>query len=309
MTAEAVRLVLTGAALLAAAFVQGCVTDTAASAHGDRSGLRAAIVPATTAAGVLAGKSVLDADGHERLGDEQLGEGELERAFFEYREALRIEPARVTVRYKAARLLLRQGLLGEAEEEFRTVLHAQPDSARALLGLGHAGFLAGKPETEELLRAALALDPRLWQAHNLLGLLHEREGSSEKAIAAYQAALATNPGEGTASNNLGVALLRAGNDAQAVLAFRRAFEVGCDDPRISNNLGLALARLGRQDEAVAAFRKAGSPAAAWNNLGYVLLTEGRTAEAVAALEKAITANPSHYGRAQENLKRARASSP
>ena len=108
------------------------------------------------------------------------------------------------------------------------------------------------------------------------------------------------------TNNLGVALLRAGNDTQAVLAFKRALEVGCGDPRVSNNLGLALARLGRREEALEAFQGGRLHTAAWNNLGYVLLTEGKTEEAVEALEKAITADPSYFERAQDNLRRARA---
>jgi len=301
----ATRTIVAGAALLAAVSLHGCAAATVASAPGASGGSESAIVPATSAAGVLAAKSELDAGGHERLGDAHVGQGDLERAYFEYREATRLEPGRVSVRFKAGRLLLRRGLLSEAEEEFRAVLQVQPDSARALLGLGQAAVLSGKPDAERLLRDALALEPGLWQAHNLLGLLYEREGSPAKAVVAYNAALAIDPGQGSVTNNLGVALLRVGNNTQAVLAFKRALEIGCGDPRVLNNLGLALARLGRRDEALEAFRRAGTDAAAWNNLGYLLLTEGKTAEAVDALEKAVAADPAYFERAHENLRRAR----
>ena len=307
MKSTTVRSAIAGSVLLAVAFIQGCATSSGASAPGAPAESESAIVPATSAAGVLSAKSSeLDAGGHERLGDAHVGQGDLERAYFEYRESLRLEPGRVAVRYKAARLLLRRGLLAEAEEEFRAVLTVQPDSAPALLGLGQTAFLAGKPETEQLLRDALAHDPGLWQAHNLLGLFYEREGFATRAVTEYYAALAINAGECSVTNNLGVAQLRDGNDAQAVLAFKRALEVGCAAPRVSNNLGLALTRLGRRDEALEAFRRAGTDAAAWNNLGYALLTAGKAAEAIEAFEKAIAADPAYFERAQVNLKRARA---
>ena len=301
-----VRAIIAGTVLLAAVLNQGCAASSVASSPGAPVELESATVAATSAAGVLSAKSGLDAGGHERLGDAHVSQGDLERAFFEYRESLRLEPGRVAVRYKAARLLLRRGLLAEAEEEFRAVLSVQPDSAPALLGLGQAAFLAGKPETEQLLRDALTHDPELWQAHNLLGLFYERGGFPTRAIAEYYAALAINAGECSVTNNLGVALLRAGDDSKAVLAFKRALEVGCGAPRISNNLGLALVRLGRRDEALEAFRRAGTDAAAWNNLGYALLTAGKAVEAIAAFEKAIVADPAYFERAQDNLRRARA---
>ena len=234
-----------------------------------------------------------------------VGQGDLERAYFEYRESLRLEPGRVAVRYKIGRLLLRRGLLNEAEEEFRAVLKAQPDSALARLGLGHAAFLAGKPEAEQLLRDALARDPGLWQAHNLLGLFYEREGYGTRAVTEYYAALAINPGAGAVANNLGVALLRAGEDEKAVLAFKRALEVGC-----RRSAGFQQSRPGPGTpwpprRGSRGLSGAGTAAAAWNNLGYILLKEGKTKEAVEALEKAVTADPAYYERAQENLKRAR----
>jgi Flp pilus assembly protein TadD len=297
--------VVTAAVVIAAALAGGCAFAPAGSTRLLEDEAAAAATPATSAAGVLASSPRGDADGHERRGDEHLGNGDIERAFFEYQEALRLEPARVEVRYKAARLLLRRGLLREAEKEFRSVLQARPDSPRALLGLGHAAVLAGAPEAEQLLRQALALDPQHWQALNLLGLHYERSGNLSKAIGCYYRALAINPGEGSVTNNLGVALLRGDNAAQAVLAFRRAIEVGCRDPQVANNLGLALARLGRDAEALEAFRAAGSPAAAWNNLGYALLAAGKGADAVDALQRAVAAAPAHYERAQQNLARAR----
>jgi Flp pilus assembly protein TadD len=296
-----------GAALLAAAIAPGCAPATPAGAGPTPAGgLGTVRPPAPGEAGAAPAAPTLTAAEHELLGDQYLGDGETDLALFQYREALRLEPARSSARYKAGRLMLRGGFLPEAEEAFRAVLSEQPESALARLGLGHAAFIAGKPEAEGLLREAVARDPGLWQAHNLLGLLYEREGQTAKAVSAYYAALAIRPAEGSVANNLGVALLASGNAEAAVLAFRRALETGRTDPRIQNNLGLALARLGRDEEALAAFQRAGTKAEALNNLGFVLLLEGKTAQSVQTLEQAVAADHAYYDRAHQNLKRARA---
>lgn len=251
----------------------------------------------------------MDAAGHEKLGDVHTSQGNLERAYLEYREALRREPQRHAAGYKAARILLRRGLLAEARSEFAALLEAQPGEPLALLGMGHAAFLAGELDAEQLLRDALARDSELWQAHNLLGLLYDREGSTDKAIVEFSAALELKPSDGCVSNNLGVALLRSGNAEAAAKTFARAIDAGCANPKVSNNLGLALARLGFRDEALRAFRRSGSAAAALNNLGFALLVEGKNAEATEAFNKAIEAEAGYFDRAHENLRRALAVTP
>jgi Flp pilus assembly protein TadD len=289
------------AALLACVALHGCAAATATSpSAGTIPGKAAAVaspaeipeIPEMTAAG------------HEQLGDLHTGQGSFDRAYLEYREALRLEPSRDSARYKAARILLRQGLVPEAREEFAAILAEDPGNPLALLGMGHAAVLSGDTGAERILRDALAGDATLWQAHNLLGLTYSRQGAPDKAIAEFKAALALNPTEGSVANNLGVAQLRSGDLEGAVASFRRAIASGCRDPRASNNLGLALARLGRRDEAIEAFRQNGTTAAAWNNLGFTLLLEGQKDAAIEAFQKAVEAEGAYYQRAHDNLQRA-----
>lgn len=293
------------AVLLACAALQGCAAATASSSSPVRAPAGTATRPATT--GAAPSIPDLDASGHEQLGDVHAGQGSLDRAYLEYRESLRLDPARPTARYKAARVLLRRGLVPQAQGEFAAILTDNPDDPLALLGMGHAAVLSGDPEAEQLLRKALTRDERLWQAHNLLGLHYARQGSADMAIAEFRAALALNPAEGSVANNLGVVLFRSDDLEGATASFRHAIASGCRDPRAANNLGLALARLGRKDEAVEAFRQKGTAAAAWNNLGFALLLEGRREESLTALQRAIDAEGGYYQRAHDNLRRALAS--
>lgn len=293
------RLLAVG--VLALAALQGCAAATASSPSAAGAPGR----PATTTAPQTAPKiPEMDAAGHEQLGDWYAGQGSLDRAYLEYRDAVRIDASRSSARYKAARVLLRRGLIPEARAEFATILAENPDDSLALLGMGHAAVLAGDPEAELLLRSALAQDGKLWQAHNLLGLYYAREGSPDKAIAEFNAALALNSTEGSVANNLGVVQLGSGDLEGAVDSFRKAIASGCKDPKAANNLGLALARLGRRDEALKAFRQGGTPAAAYNNLGFALFLEGRREESMDAFQKAIEAEGGYYQRAHDNLRRA-----
>jgi len=288
------------AALLACAVLHGCAAATASSPSAKASGKTAAPILAESIPEI----PEMSAAGHEQLGDLHTGQESFDRAYLEYRESVRLDPARASARYKAARVLLRSGLIPEAREEFAAILADNPGDPLALLGMGHASVLSGDPGAERLLRDALAGDGNLWQAHNLLGLTYAREGSSAKAIAEFNAALALNPTEGSVANNLGVVQLRSGDLEGAVASFQQAIASGLRDPRAANNLGLALARLGRRDEAIEAFRQAGTTAAAWNNLGFALLIEGQTEAAIEAFQKAVEAEGGYYQRAHDNLKRA-----
>ena len=290
-----------GAALVVCAVFHGCAAATTTSTSaGTMPGKATAIAPPAEIPEI----PEMTAAGHEQLGDLHTGQGSFDRAYLEYREAIRLEPDRDSARYKAARILLRQGLIPEAREEFAAILADDPGNPLALLGMGHAAVLSGDPGAERILRDALVGDATLWQAHNLLGLTYSREGAFDKAIAEFEAALELKPKEGSVANNLGVVQLRSGDLEGAVASFRLAIASGSRDPRVSNNLGLALARLGRREEAIEAFRLNGTTAAAWNNLGFTLLLEGKNEAAIEALQKAVEAEGAYYQRAHDNLQRA-----
>jgi hypothetical protein len=75
---------------------------------------------------------------------------------------------------------------------------------------------------------AIALDPRMLEAHNALGVAHGRAGNFGKAIASFESALALAPDAPHVLNNLGFAQMKAGRLEASWASLRRAIDV---DPR------------------------------------------------------------------------------
>src|SRR5262245_13111526 len=109
------------------------------------------------------------------------------------------------------------------------------------------------------------------QVQNALGVIHDRLGERERAIASYRRAAAvareagTLAAEAAATNNLAVALGRRGENREALEQFRRV---------------LALTRERPADDVVCG---------AESNVGYMLLSLGQPQEASEHLDAALTA--------------------
>ena len=71
------------------------------------------------------------------------------------------------------------------------------------------------PQTESLLRRAIALDPRMADAHMQLGSLYSEQHQYEKAIPEYQSALVLNPDLPDAQYRLGQAYIHTGQKDRA----------------------------------------------------------------------------------------------
>jgi Tfp pilus assembly protein PilF len=69
---------------------------------------------------------------------------------------------------------------------------------------------------------AIALDPKLAEAHGALGQALQAQGKLREAVRAYRRALALAPKDAKAHYNLGLALYKQGQRAEAVREFRRA---------------------------------------------------------------------------------------
>lgn len=240
---------------------------------------------------------------YERLGDTYLRQGNMNMAFVQYDKALRLEPSVTRIRYKLGILFVKRGLAEEAIKEFQGILKNDAHFALAYEGIGESQLSMGHVgDAENNFRRALALNPELWQSHNFLGIMYDRQKRFEEAIAEYQAALALKPEQGLVFNNLGMAYFHQGAYERAVQALIGAVKTGVTQTKVYNNLGLVLAKLGRYQEALQAFKEGGDEARAYNNLGMVYLGEQKYQEAIASFEKAVQLNPSYYLKANENLK-------
>lgn len=136
------------------------------------------------------------------------------------------------------------------------------------------------------------------------GLMLQRQGKLDEAIAAYQAALRLNPRLAPVYLNLGAALAKQGKLEDAIAAYQTAIEINPKLAAAHYNLGNALAQKGQLDAAIAAYQAAlqinPNYAKVYYNLGNVLAQQGKREEAIAQWREAVRINPD-FAEAHVNL--------
>ncbi len=246
----------------------------------------------------------LTAEDYERMGDNHIARNDLQRAFSEYRRALKLKPEAAKVRYKNAMISLQFDINDEALEDFQFILEREPGFVLAHEGAGRAYFQMKKFDQAEIqFKKALEADDTLWESHNFLGIINDFRNNYAQAVLEYEAALALKPGNGLLYNNLGLSFALAGEYEKAVAAFNRALENGFTNGKLVNNLGMALAKQGKYPEALYMFKQAGDLSQAYNNMGCFYLVQGDTQNAADYFNKAIGAKPEFYDKAYENIKK------
>jgi Flp pilus assembly protein TadD len=180
-------------------------------------------------------------------------------------------------------------------EDSRTPAEAKPSasgSAREHLALGRTFLSAGRiNEAIGELSLAASLDPRLGEAHSLLGLAYDRKGMHDRAKDSYDRAVKADPEDAQTLNNLGFSLYQNGNYRAAVDKLKRASKLAPSDERILNNLALAQVRLGKTDDAYKNFARAGGELTGRLNTAAMLERLGRDEEAIKQYEAARRAQP------------------
>ncbi len=252
----------------------------------------------------------LNAEGHERMGDQYLLSGKPEPAFRQYSEALNLNPSQESqerLRYKIGRLFLQRGMIEDAKKEFQEILNKNANNSLAFEGMGRAFFMARDYfAAKDQLGQALKLNPKLWEAHNLLGVILDKDGQYNAAQKHFITAINIKPDSADSYNNLGICLHLKGDYERAIYAFEEGLKIDPSNPRMNNNRGLALAKLGKYQEAVAAFKRGGDEASAYYNLGCVYMMQEKYAESIEAFQKAIDIKPDFHVNAHENIKKAKA---
>ena len=142
------------------------------------------------------------------------------------------------------------------------------------------------------LSTAVSLDPKLTEAHNLLGVAYDKKGFGEQAKASFERAVKIEEDADTL-NNLGFSFYQNGNYRAAVDRLKRAAKLAPNDERILNNLGLAYCRLGKVDEAFKAFSRATGPLTGNLNTAKMLERFGREDEAIRYYEAARQIDPTN----------------
>jgi tetratricopeptide (TPR) repeat protein len=110
-----------------------------------------------------------------------------------YQEARQLRPGLVEAHYRLGLLMQEEGRRQRAIECFRAASALRPGSAFGLLcDATIAGLLGDDTASEELVRRAIALEPRNSEAHAELGTILMQRGQFEDAAASYDLANALN---------------------------------------------------------------------------------------------------------------------
>lgn len=166
-------------------------------------------------------------------------------------------------------------------------------SAREYLENGRELLLAGNyNDAISALSTAVSLDPKLTEAHNLLGVAYDKKGFADRAKESFERAVKIEEDAETL-NNLGFSLYQNGNYRAAVDRLKRAAKLAPTDERILNNLGLAYCRLGKVDEAYKAFTRATGPLTGNLNMAKMLERFGREDDAIRYYEAARQIEPAN----------------
>ena len=170
---------------------------------------------------------------------------------------------------------------------------AGANSAKEHLANGRSYLLIGQlNEAISELSTAASLDPKLTEAHNLLGVAYDKKGLADRAKDSYERAVKVEPEDAQALNNLGFSLYQNGNYRAAVDRLKRAVKLAPTDERILNNLGLALCRLGKFEDAYKHFARAAGPFTGNLNTARMLERFGREDDAIKYYEDARRIDPS-----------------
>ena len=166
-------------------------------------------------------------------------------------------------------------------------------SAEEYLEDGREYLLDGRySEAISALTTAVSLNPKLTEAHNLLGVAYDKRGFGDRAKESFERAVKLEEDADTL-NNLGFSLYQNGNYRAAVDRLKRAAKLAPADERILNNLGLAYCRLGKIDEAYKAFTRATGPLTGNLNTAKMLERFGREDDAIRYYEAARQIDPNN----------------
>lgn len=196
--------------------------------------------------------------------------------------------------------LFQQGQLDAAQAGFKAVLKRDSRNFDALHFCGVAAAEAGRlEEGVNLIRRALAVNPRIAEAHANLGSALIRSGRYEEALVNLDRALALDPKAANAHHNRGYALMKLRRLDQAIAAFDRALELKPDHSEAHNDRANALSDKNKPEEALAGYEKALSlrpgRVGYMVNVALALCSVKRHADALAMADKARQAKPDDTG--------------
>ena len=166
-----------------------------------------------------------------------------DRAEEALREALRVDPCDAAAWDLAGRGMAEKGLFPEALFDFEKAIHHRPNFAPHLYDYALALSSASQfDRAQENVEAALRADPKLAEAHVLLGRLLVRKGQLPEAATEYGRAIRLRPDFGRVRLDLASVLAAQGDMPGAVRELREAAKGS--DPEVARLAAEALKRIG-----------------------------------------------------------------
>jgi superkiller protein 3 len=225
-----------------------------------------------------------------------------------YRNAVTADPQLARAHMGIGRTLNRLHRYHEAESACREAIRLDPSSAHAHASLGAAlNGLDRYQEAEKACTEAIRLDSGLASAYNNLGVVLVNMHRYPQAETALREAIHLDSGLASSWRNLGIVLLRTHRYPQAETALREAIRLDSGDALNHANLGSTLYKMNRYAETEATCREAirldPALARAHFTLSWVLCDLVRNQEADATYEEAVRLNPA-YGKRRYKIGRA-----
>jgi len=137
---------------------------------------------------------------------------------------------------------------------------------------------------------AVSLDPKLYEAHNLLGIAYESKGLRNNALESLKASLKGDNVQPEYLNDYGYLLMKHREYERAVKYLKRAVKAKPDE-RFLNNLALAQVELNKFDDAYKNFERAVGEFQGRLNIATRLKRLGWDKKAIEHLEKARALQP------------------
>ena len=183
---------------------------------------------------------------------------------------------------------------------YRRVLAANDHDFDALHMLGIIFAQRGQfEEAEQMLRAALSIDPAVAQCLHNYGSVLSRLGRHTDAVTSYQKALKIMPDYGPLYSDLGNALTALGEVDNALASHDKAVKVAPRSAQAHYNRGITLFKLRRYDDALKSYNWAvfldRNHAEAHCNRGDIFRVLKHYDEAFAAYDRSLAINPNLAG--------------
>ena len=141
------------------------------------------------------------------------------------------------------------------------------------------------------LSTAITLNPKLKDAHNLMGVAYESKGLRNIAFKSFEMALKGGDDDPEHLNNLGYLYYKNGELDNALKYLKRAVKKAPANQRYWNNLGLVQARMLNFDDAYESFARANGQFQGHMNVAARLQLQGMYTAAIKHLEQARALRP------------------